>query len=185
MKRRETSHARTHKTFPTLLIGKLMIVALALAIVIWLSFRAVLPTRSTATTHNSPTPTPSQDTIRFATNAETPVAGAKEVKVTLAEFSVTSTATDFHTGIPYYFVITNSGQQVHEFMIMPVKPDGSPEPPGVQYNAKLIEIEQIAPGSTVYINFVFLPSKAGRYEIACQMRGHYQAGMKLPIVVTR
>jgi uncharacterized cupredoxin-like copper-binding protein len=166
-------------------MSKLLIVALALVIVTWLGFRAALPTHSTTTTHNTPTPTPPQDTISFATNAETPVAGAKEVKVTLAEFSVKSTATLFHTGIPYYFVVTNSGQQVHEFMIMPVKPDGSPEPPDVQYNDKLIEIEQIAAGSTLYINFVFLPSKAGRYEIACQMRGHYQAGMKLPIVVSR
>ena len=165
-------------------MSKLMIVALALAIVIWLSFRAALPTHSTTTAQNTPPPTEA-DTINFAQIDETPVAGAQEVKVTLAEFSVKSTLKIFRTGIPYYFVVTNSGQQVHEFMIMPVKPDGSPEPPDVQYNDKLIEIEQIAPGSTLYINFVFLPSKAGRYEIACQMRGHYQAGMKLPIVVTR
>ncbi len=164
-------------------MSKLLIVALALLVVIWLSFRAALPTHSTTTTQNTPTPTEA-DTIHFAQIDETPVAGAKEVKVTLAEFSVKSTATVFRTGVPYYFVVTNSGQQVHEFMIMPVKPDGSPEPPDVQYNDKLIEVEQIAPGSTLYINFVFLPSKAGRYEIACQMRGHYQAGMKLPIVVT-
>ena len=172
------------RRFPTLLISKLLIVALALLVVIWLSLRAALPTQSTVTAHTTPTPTPQQDSINFATIAETPVAGAKEVKVTLAEFSVKSTATVFHTGVPYYFVVTNSGQQVHEFMIMPVKADGSPEPPDVQYNDKLIEIEQIAPGSTLYINFVFPPSKAGRYEIACQMRGHYEAGMKLPIVVT-
>jgi uncharacterized cupredoxin-like copper-binding protein len=181
VKRRDTSH--TKRPFPTLLIGKLGIVALALLIVVWLGFSTTSATHSTAAIHNTPTPTEA-DTINFAQIDETPVAGAKEVKVTLAEFSVKSTVTVFHTGVPYYFVVTNSGQQVHEFMIMPTKPDGSPEPPDVQYNDKLIEIEQVAPGSTLYINFVFLPSKAGRYEIACLMRGHYQAGMKLPIVVT-
>ena len=43
----------------------------------------------------------------------------------------------------------------------------------------------LAPGTTMRINYTFSPSSAGRYEIACQMRGHYQAGMKLPIRVTR
>ena len=172
------------RQFPTLLIIRLGIVALALLTVIWLGFSATSTTHSTAVIHNTPTPTEA-DTINFAQIDETPTPGATEIKVTLAEFSVKSTTMVFHTGVPYYFVVTNIGKQVHEFMIMPTKPDGSPEPPDVQYNDKLIEIEQIAPGSTLYINFEFLPSKAGRYEIACQMRSHYEAGMKLPIVVTR
>lgn len=180
MKRRDTLPAK--KPFPILLIGKLGIIVLALLIVVWLGISAAPTTHSTSATRATPTPTEA-DTITFAQIDETPVAGAQEVKVTLAEFSVKSTMTVFHIGVPYYFVVTNSGQQVHEFMIMPVKPDGSPEPPDVQYNDKLIEIEEVAPGSTLYINFVFQPSKAGRYEIACLMRGHYQAGMKLPIVV--
>jgi uncharacterized cupredoxin-like copper-binding protein len=181
MKRRDT--LPTKRQFPTLLIGKLMIVVLALLIVVWIGFKATLTTQSRAAIHN--TPTPQENTITFASIEETPIAGSVEIKVALAEFSIKSNVTVFHTGVPYYFVVTNRGQQVHEFMIMPVKPDGSPEPADVQYNDKLIEIEQIAPGSTLYINFEFLPSKAGRYEIACLMRGHYQAGMKLSIVVTR
>lgn len=180
MKKPDTLPAK--KPFPILLIGKLGIIALALLIVVWLGLSAAPATHSTPATRATPTPTEA-NTITFAQIDDTPVAGSTEVKVTLAEFSVKSTMTVFHTGVPYYFVVTNSGQQVHEFMIMPVKPDGSPEPPDVQYNDKLIEIEQVAPGSTLYINFVFQPSKAGRYEIACLMRGHYQAGMKLPIVV--
>ena len=173
---------REKKPFPVLLIGKLGIIALALLVVVWLGFSVAPATHSTSATRATPTPTEA-DTITFAQISDTPVAGSTEVKVTLAEFSVKSTMTIFHTGVPYYFVVTNSGKQVHEFMIMPVKPDGSPEPPDVQYNDKLIEIEEVAPGSTLYINFVFQPSKAGRYESACLMRGHYQAGMKLPIVV--
>jgi uncharacterized cupredoxin-like copper-binding protein len=70
-------------------------------------------------------------------------------------------------------------------LIIPEKPDGSELSPDLQYKDKLIEIEQIAPGTTMRINYTFSPSVAGRYEIACQMRGHYQAGMKLPIRVTR
>ncbi len=183
MKRRDS--LPTKRQFPTLLTGKLLIVALALLIVTWLGFSTALTTHSTSTIATRNAPTPPEDTINFANIEETPVPGAMEIKVTLAEFTIKSTVTVFHTGVPYYFVVTNSGKQVHEFMIMPVKLDGSPEPADVQYNDKLIEIEQVAPGSTLYINFMFLPSKAGRYEIACLMRGHYQAGMKLPIVVMR
>jgi uncharacterized cupredoxin-like copper-binding protein len=123
------------------------------------------------------------DTVSFAHIDETPTAGAITVFVTLVDFKIYSTVTTFKVGVPYYFVVTNRGPSVHEFAIFPDKPDGSPLPMDVQYVHRLIEIEQVAPGSTIKLNFVF--SAAGRDEIACQMRGHYQAGMRLPIVVNK
>jgi uncharacterized cupredoxin-like copper-binding protein len=47
----------------------------------------------------------------------------------------------------------------------------------------LIELEPILPGSTWTTNFTF--SVSGRFEMACQMRGHYAAGMRLPIAVNK
>jgi uncharacterized cupredoxin-like copper-binding protein len=47
-----------------------------------------------------------------------------------------------------------------------------------------IHIEQVFPGTTLRMNFTFTPSLTGKSEIACLMRGHYAAGMHLPIVVT-
>ncbi len=165
------------------IVGKLLLVILALLVIAWLGRAASLTTPGTATAHS--TPTAAQDTIQFDTIEETPVPDSVEVRVTLAEFTVVSSITDFRMGIPYYFVVANRGNSVHEFMIMPVKPDGSPLPADVQYKNKLIEIEQIAPGTTLTINYLFSPAAVGRYEIACLMRGHYEAGMKLPIAVTQ
>ena len=134
-----------------------------------------------STAHKIPTPAP--NTIQYANIQQTPTPGAVSVTVKLAEYTIVSSMTVFHAGTTYYFVVSNRGQQVHEFMIMPEKPDGSELSPDLQYKEQLIEIEQIAPGTTMRINYTFKPTSAGRYEIACQMRGHYQAGMKLPIRV--
>ena len=123
------------------------------------------------------------DTVSFAHIDETPTVGATTVDVTLVDFKIYSTVTTFKAGVPYYFVVTNRGPSVHEFAIFPDKPDGSALPMDVQYVHRLIEIEQVAPGSTIKLNYVF--PTAGRDEIACQMRGHYQAGMRLPIVVNQ
>jgi uncharacterized cupredoxin-like copper-binding protein len=47
----------------------------------------------------------------------------------------------------------------------------------------LIGIDLIYPGTIDSINYTFKPTAAGKYEMACQMRGHYMAGMRLPVSV--
>jgi uncharacterized cupredoxin-like copper-binding protein len=162
--------------------GGILVLVLALLIVVCLDIGAYFSTHSTISKPR--TKTPQQNTIQYDNIQQTPTAGSVQVKVTLAEYTISSSATVFHAGTTYYFVVANRGHVVHEFLIMPEKADGSLPPPDVQYKDKLIEIEQIAPGTTMTLNFTFSASAAGRYEIACQMRGHYQAGMKLPIHVT-
>jgi uncharacterized cupredoxin-like copper-binding protein len=169
------------------LLGKIVIPVLLLpllivgAINIATTLTAHSSTTSSSTTRKIPTPAP--NTIQYVNIQQTPAPGAVSVTVKLAEYTIVSSVTVFHAGTTYYFVVSNRGQQVHEFMIMPEKPDGSELSPDLQYKEQLIEIEQIAPGTTMRINYTFSPTGAGRYEIACQMRGHYQAGMKLPIRV--
>jgi len=165
------------------LIVKLLILVFALLVVAGIGIGASITTHSTPAAHS--TLTPPEDTITFADIKETPAAGSVKVSVTLAEFTITSSVKTFHAGIPYYFVIANRGHVVHEFTILPDKPDGTPLPVASQYESKIIEIEQIAPGTTMTVNLTFSPSIVGRYEIACMMRGHYLAGMRLPIVIAR
>ncbi|GAC1348692.1 MAG: hypothetical protein NVSMB27_17550 [Ktedonobacteraceae bacterium] len=172
--------------FPQLM-GRVLVLVFALLIVVCIDIGTSIATHSTPTTHTPLTPsqhTISQNTIHYDNIQEAAKPGSVKVEVTLAEFTIVSSVATFHAGIPYYFVVANRGQQVHEFLILPVKPDGSPQSADVQYKDKLIEIEQIAPGTTMRINFTFSLTTEGRYEIACQMRGHYQAGMRFPIVVT-
>jgi uncharacterized cupredoxin-like copper-binding protein len=158
-----------------LLLGMVIILVLALLM--------VACTSTTAAT-SKPTPTPPQlSPTEEGPVAQTAAPGSVEVKVTLVEFRIYSTVTVFHANTHYYFVISNKGHDYHEFMIMPDKPDGSPLSPDEQYKSMLIELETIDPGATWTTNFTF--PATGKYEIACQMGRHYQAGMRLPITVSR
>jgi uncharacterized cupredoxin-like copper-binding protein len=112
------------------------------------------------------------------------VPGAVSVYVTLQEFYITSSVRSFHTGVHYYFIVTNRGHVVHEFMVMRDKPDGTPVSFDEDSSTMFIHYEQVFPGTTLRLNFTFTPSLLGKSEIACLMRGHYAAGMHLPIVVT-
>ena len=165
------------------LIGGVVVLVLALLIAVCIDVGALISTRITSSAHHS-TQISQQNTIHYDNIQQTPTAGSVQVKVTLAEYTINSSLTVFHAGMTYHFVVANRGRMVHEFLIIPEKPDGSLPSPEVQYKDKLIEIEQIAPGTTMNINYTFSASATGRYEIACQMRGHYQAGMKLPIHVS-
>lgn len=130
---------------------------------------------------NNPTPTPPALSPTSVPVEQAAVPGSVEVKVTLVEFRIHSSVTVFHANTHYYFIVFNAGHDTHEFMIMPTKPDGSPLPSDEQYKGMLIELEPILPGSIWKTNFTF--PKTGKYEIACQMGRHYQAGMRLPITV--
>ena len=156
------------------LLGKVLILVLPLML-------AACASASTATSKPTPTPPVISPTNGPVEQAAAP--GSIEVKVTLVEFHIISPVTVFHANTHYYFVVTNHGHDLHEFMIMPSKPDGSPLPPSEQYKGMLMELEPILSGTTWTTNFTF--RTAGRYEIACQMGRHYQAGMRLPITVSK
>ena len=155
-------------------VGKVLVLVLALLIVACAG--TSIATQST--------PTPTHNTLQTEVIEQAAVPGAVKVYVTLVEYRFISSVTVFHAGIPYYFVVTNGGHVVHAFTILPDKPDGTPLPEDVQYKGTLIGLEPIMPGSTWTINYTFSPSAIGKYEMACKMRGHYLAGMRLPIVVT-
>jgi len=136
---------------------------------------------STTAATSKPTQTPPALSPTSGPVEQAAAPGSIEVKVSLVEFHIISSVTVFHANTHYYFVVSNRGHDIHEFMIMPDKPDGSPLSPDEQFKGMLIELEPILPGSTWTANFTFRTT--GRYEIACQMGRHYQAGMRLPIAV--
>ncbi len=156
------------------LLGKLLVLALSLLIV---------ACTSTTVAISKPTPTPPQISPTSGPVEQTAAPGSVEVKITLVEFRIISSVTVFHAGTHYYFVVSNHGHEIHEFMIMPDKPNGSPLSPDEQYKRMLIELEPIIPGTTWTTNFTFPAS--GRFEMACQMGRHYLAGMRLPITVSK
>ncbi|HVB26132.1 MAG TPA: hypothetical protein VNG51_29600 [Ktedonobacteraceae bacterium] len=139
---------------------------------------------ATVSQQSGATPTYPSDPVQNPTPIEqTAVAGAVEVHVTLVEFKIYSTVTTFRVGVPYHFVVSNRGTMVHEFMITLDHPDGTSYPSSEQDAHAIIHIEVVNPGTTINLNYTFLPSSGSRYEMACQMRGHYAAGMHLALIV--
>ena len=112
-----------------------------------------------------------------------------EVKITLTEFGIDSSLTDFETGVPYRFVVTNTGTVEHEFMIMPPL-TGNQMGMGMDMGTfdkmalAMIAASELPPGASASIDYTFTEAvAAGTLEFACHTPGHYEANMKLPIIV--
>ena len=99
-----------------------------------------------------------------------------EVTVTMSEFDFASSRTTFTAGTPYRFVLRNVGAAEHEWAVVPRG--------AVDEGQVLTEVEEddLPPGATVTAEFTF--PKAGEYDFACFVPGHFEAGMKLPVTVT-
>ena len=115
-----------------------------------------------------------------------PVTGGTEVDITLADNTIDASTTTFQVGVPYTFVITNSGRHAHNFNINPpVSVAGSLE--GALTSALLaVPQEQLGPGASVTVDFTFPDTAAGQLlEFSCLIRRHYDDGMKVDIAVTQ
>jgi uncharacterized cupredoxin-like copper-binding protein len=111
---------------------------------------------------------------------------AEEVKVSLNEFKIDAAKTSFKVGVPYRFVVTNSGALPHEFLIMPPG-DGTMTPEQAKSSsiAGLTE-DDLPAGATKNLDYTFTEDDASKQlEFACHIAGHYQGGMHVPIQVTK
>jgi len=114
-----------------------------------------------------------------------------EVQITVKEFGIESSLTDFQVGVPYHFVVTNAGTVNHEIMIMPPL---SKDQMGMgmdmgtmdQMALAMISADKLTPGTKQSFDLTFKDAaSAGTLEFACHTPGHYEANMKLPITVTK
>jgi len=117
------------------------------------------------------------------------VGDSVEVQVTLTEFGIESSLTDFETGVPYRFVVTNAGMVEHEFMIMPPLASdqmgmGMDMGQMDEMAFVMIPANELSSGSSASVEYTFTKAApAGTLEFACHTPGHYEANMKLPITV--
>ena len=147
-----------------------------------------------ATACGSPTPTPTQAPAQPAAPeapaqsgaTEAPVNSTNQVTVTLADNTIDASTTTFQVGVPYTFVITNSGRHAHNFNITPpVSVAGSLD---AALNSALLAVpqEQLGVGKTATVEFTFPDSAAGQLlEFSCLIRQHYEDGMHVDITVTK
>lgn len=114
---------------------------------------------------------------------QAPPQNAKVVRVTLGDFWIQSAVTTFEQGVPYRFEVTNSGATVHEFMVAPPMPAAGMSMEEMDQMA-LGLIASVAPAATMTVDVTFdQPYPTGALEFSCHVPGHYEAGMRLPIVV--
>lgn len=110
----------------------------------------------------------------------------KTVKVTLTDFKIQSSVTEFKVGVPYHLVVSNEGASNHEFMIMPPV-DSSMNMSMEEMDETalgMIEDSDLVPGATLTLDITFSdPAPDGTLEFACHTAKHYEAGMLLPITV--
>lgn len=107
-----------------------------------------------------------------------------QVAITLADNTIESSLTTFQAGVPYTFVITNTGRRAHNFNINPpVSVVGSLD--AALDNALLVvKQEQLSPGASVTVEYTFPESAAGQtLEFSCLIRRHYEDEMFLPLTV--
>jgi len=120
----------------------------------------------------------------FAESISRPV----DVQITLSEYKIESSLTQFKVGVPYHFIVTNKGEMNHEFVIMPSM--GKNTDMSMAQMDKmalgLIEENDLPSGATKTLNLTFKePAGPGVLEFACHLFGHYEASMKLPITVIK
>jgi uncharacterized cupredoxin-like copper-binding protein len=115
-----------------------------------------------------------------------PVTGGTQVDVTLADNTIETNMTTFQVGVPYTFVINNTGQRAHNFNINPpVSVAGSLEQ-ALDSALLVVPQEQLSPGQTATVEFIFPDTAAGQLlEFSCLIRRHYDDGMKVDITVTQ
>lgn len=115
-----------------------------------------------------------------------PVTGDTQVDITLADNTIDASTTTFQVGVPYTFVITNTGRHAHNFNINPpVSIAGSLDQ---ALNSALLAVpqEKLGVGATATVDFTFPDSAAGQLlEFSCLIRRHYEDGMHVDITVTK
>jgi predicted lipoprotein with Yx(FWY)xxD motif/uncharacterized cupredoxin-like copper-binding protein len=103
---------------------------------------------------------------------------SNEVAVTLTEFTLEASQTEFKVGQTYTFNVSNQGEFTHEMVIEKSGANDEPmEASGVES-----EVQPIDAGQSGTVTWTF--TEAGTYQIACHVRSHYPMGMALTIHVT-
>jgi uncharacterized cupredoxin-like copper-binding protein len=132
-----------------------------------------------------PAPAATQAPATSSSAQATASANGTEVDVTLADNTIDSSLTTFKVGVPYTFVITNTGRHAHNFNINPpVSVAGSLD---AALNSALLAVPQegLGVGESVTVEYTFPDSAVGQLlEFSCLIRRHYEDGMLLGITVT-
>lgn len=109
-----------------------------------------------------------------------------DIQITLTDFKIDSSLTEFKINTPYHFVVTNNGSLAHEIEIMPPVSGEISQEEVQQTRLAGLGQDQLTPGATVSFDYTFTQAyPSGSLELACHLPGHYDAGMHTPISVNQ
>jgi len=136
-----------------------------------------------------------------ATPAGTPPAAAEVIQIKMGEMFFHPDAIALKEGQPVQIELVNDGIVEHEFM---VGREARPAPGGyaqdlfqgvdVQFTGEKAKLEReeghgtevmVGPGGRGVITFTVPKGMAGEWEMGCFVPGHYEAGMKGKLIVTK
>ena len=170
---------------------KTKILTVSLLVMILLTACGTSPTATPAATEalaqapTQPAATSAPATSAPATSSPASSGNGNQVDITLADNTITASTTTFKAGVPYTFVITNTGRRRHNFNINPpVSVTGSLDG---SLNKALLVVpqDQLRSGASTTVNFTFPESAVGQLiELSCLIRSHYEDGMHVDITVT-
>jgi hypothetical protein len=123
--------------------------------------------------------------VLAACGSSTP-SGSQEVDVTLTGTTITSSVMNFSPGVPYHFIVTNTGSASQAFAMMPEGMDMEHMSQNAIQSNALHMIDTIAPGMTSTFDYTFASSMMGHnFEFAGNMSGHNTGWMRLPMTINQ
>lgn len=124
-------------------------------------------------------------TSASGSQAASSAAGGTQVTITLADNTIASSLTTFQVGVPYTFVIKNTGNHAHNFNIStPVSVTGS-EDSSLASALLVVTQDKLPLGGGTTVEYTFPASAVGaKLEFSCLIKRHYEDGMRLAISVT-
>ncbi len=112
------------------------------------------------------------------------------VQITLSNFAITTSQSQFTAGKVYHFVVKNTSQSAHEFMIMPQMDHMGSMSMDDADKMALAMIDMLGAGETKTLDYTFkgdtsMPGMGmtQTLEFGCMFSGHYDAGMHRAITV--
>ena len=125
-------------------------------------------------------------TSASAAQAPSSSGSGTQVTVTLADNTIASSLTAFQAGVPYTFVIKNTGNHAHNFNIStPVSTTGS-EDASLASALLAVTQDKLPVGGGTAVSYTFPASSVGaQLEFSCLIKRHYEDGMRLAITVTK
>ncbi|MEW6401371.1 MAG: hypothetical protein AB1649_06195 [Chloroflexota bacterium] len=127
-------------------------------------------------------------TIQPTVTAAIPQTGSgnsTEVTITLADNTIEASQTTFQAGVPYTFVINNTGSRAHNFNINPPVSMAGSLDAALDSALLVVQQEQLSAGASTTVEYTFPDTAVGQtLEFSCLIRRHYDDGMFLGITVT-